>query len=64
MISVTVSSKEFQTFISSILNVDRSGVSLKFFPSYIEALVLSEDNSSVILYTKLNILSISGMDGE
>lgn len=64
MISVTVSSKEFQTFISSILNVDRSGVSLKFFPSYIEALVLSEDNSSVILYTKLNILSISGMNGE
>ena len=64
MISVTVSSKEFQTFISSILNVDRSGVSLKLFPSFIEALVLSEDNSSVILYTKLNILTINGLDEE
>lgn len=64
MISVTVSSKELQTFISSILNVDRSGVSLKFFPSFIEALVLSEDNSSVILYTKLNVLEISGLVGE
>ena len=64
MINVTVSSKELQTFISSILNVDRSGVSLKFYPSYVEALVLSEDNSSVILYTKLNILEISGMENE
>ena len=64
MISVTVSSKEFQTFISSILNVDRSGVSLKLFPSFIEALVLSEDNSSIILYTKLNILTINGLDEE
>lgn len=62
MINVTVSSKELQTFISSILNVDRSGVSLKFFPDFVEALVLSEDNSSVILYTKLNILEISGME--
>lgn len=62
MINVTVSSKELQTFISSILNVDRSGVSLKFFPEFVEALVLSEDNSSVILYTKLNILEISGME--
>ena len=64
MISVTVSSKEFQTFISSILNVDRSGVSLKLFPSFIEALVLSEDNYSIILYTKLNILTINGLDEE
>ena len=62
MINVTVSSKELQTFISSILNVDRSGVSLKFYNDFIEALVLSEDNSSVILYTKLNILEISGME--
>ena len=62
MINVTVSSKECQTFISSILDVDRSGVSLKFFPTFVEALVLSEDNSSVILYTKLNILSINGLD--
>lgn len=62
--NVTVSSKEFQTFISSILNVDRSGVSLKIYPEFIEALVLSEDNSSVILYTKLNILSINDFDKE
>ena len=62
MINVTVSSKELQTFISSILNVDRSGVSLKFFPDFVEALVLSEDNSSVILYTKLNILEMTGME--
>jgi hypothetical protein len=62
MIQVKVSSKEFQTYISAILNVDRSGVSLKIFPTYIEALVLSEDNSSIILYTKLNILDISGME--
>lgn len=64
MINVTVSSKELQTFISSILNVDRSGVSLKFYHDFIEALVLSEDNSSVILYTKLNILEMTGMETE
>jgi hypothetical protein len=62
MTKVTVSSKEFQTFISSILNVDRNGVSLKFYNDYIEALVLSEDNSSVILYTKLNILEQQGIE--
>lgn len=64
MITIKVSSKEFQTYISSILNVDRSGVTLKIFPSYIEALVLSEDNSSIILYTKLNILEINGLEAE
>ena len=64
MTKVTVSSKEFQTFISSILNVDRNGVSLKFYNDYIEALVLSEDNSSIILYTKLNILEQQGIEGE
>jgi hypothetical protein len=64
MIKVTVSSKEFQTFISSILNVDRSGVTLKLFQEHIEALVLSEDNSSIILYTKLNILEQSGVEDE
>lgn len=64
MLSVTVSSKEFQTFISSILNVDRNGVTLRFFKDFIEALVLSEDNSSIILYTKLNILNMSGLDEE
>ena len=61
MLSVTVSSKEFQTFISSILNVDRNGVTLRIFKGFIEALVLSEDNSSIILYTKLNILNVSGL---
>lgn len=64
MLSVTVSSKEFQTFISSILNVDRNGVTLRFFKGFIEALVLSEDNSSIILYTKLNILNVNGLDEE
>ena len=64
MLKVTVSSKEFQTFISSILNVDRSGVTLKLFQEHIEALVLSEDNSSIILYAKLNILEQSGIDDE
>lgn len=64
MIKVTVSSKEFQTFISSILNVDRNGVTLKLFQEHIEALVLSEDNSSIILYTKLNILEQSGIEDE
>lgn len=57
---ITVSSKEFQTFISSILNVDRRGATLKIFPDYIECLILSEDNSSIILYAKLNALDITG----
>lgn len=64
MISVKVSSKEFQTYISSVLNVDRSGVSLKITNDYIESLVLSEDNSSIILYAKLNILEIDGLEGD
>lgn len=64
MTKVTVSSKEFHTFILSILNVDRSGVSLKLHRDYIEALVLSEDNSSIILYTKLNIIEQCGVEDE
>lgn len=64
MTKVTVSSKEFNTFILSILNVDRSGVSLKLYNDYIEALVLSEDNSSIILYTKLNIIEQCGVEDE
>lgn len=64
MTKVTVSSKSFQSFISSILNVDRSGVSLKITKDIIEALVLSEDNSSIILYTTIAIDDISGLDAD
>lgn len=54
---VKVSAKEFQTFLSAINNVFRGGASLKIHKEYIDCIVTSEDNASIILYTKINILN-------
>lgn len=56
---VTVSSKDFTAFISAILNVYRGGATLVIHKDYIDCLVLSEDNASIILYGKILILDNS-----
>lgn len=54
---VKVSAKEFQTFLSAISNVFRGGASLKIHKEYIDCIVTTEDNASIILYSKINILN-------
>lgn len=56
---IAVSSKAFSTFLGSILNVYRGGISLVIHDDYIDCLVLSEDNASIILYAKVLILENS-----
>lgn len=61
---IAVSSKDFSSFIGAILNVYRGGSTLVIHNDYIDSLVLSEDNASIILYAKVNILSNSNPDEE
>lgn len=51
-----VSSKEFNTFLKAIENVNNNGVKLTVQKNCIEALVLTDDNSSVVLYTKIMLI--------
>lgn len=54
---ITVSSKEFSTFIAAISNVTRQGVTLKIHKNYIEVITLSDDNCSIIIYAKMLIIN-------
>lgn len=56
---IAVSSRDFSAFLGSILNVYRGGASLVIHDDYIDCLVLSEDNASIILYAKVMILENS-----
>lgn len=54
---ITVSSKEFHTFISAISNVFRGGANLKIYKNYIECIACSEDSASIIVCSKIHILN-------
>lgn len=54
---ISVSAKEFYTFISAISNVFRGGATLKIFKDYIECIACSEDSSSIIVCSKIHILN-------
>lgn len=54
---ITVSTKEFQTFISSISGVFKGGATLKIYKNYIECIACSEDSSSIIVCSKVHILN-------
>lgn len=54
---VTVSSKEFQTFISAISNVFRGGATLKIHKQYIECIACTEDSASIVVCSKIHILN-------
>lgn len=54
---VSVSSKEFHTFISAISNVFRGGANLKIYKNYIECIACSEDSASIIVCSKIHILN-------
>lgn len=54
---LVVSSKEFAIFVDAILNVDRNGASFKIHNDHIECIAMSEDNSSIFFYAKINILN-------
>lgn len=51
--SVTVSAKEFAIFLKALINVYHGGISLTLHETHIDALVLSEDNSSIMLYATM-----------
>lgn len=54
---ITVSAKEFQAFISANNNINHKGATLIIKKNCIEALTLSEDNVSVVLFSTINILN-------
>lgn len=59
---ITVPTREFVGFVQSILQVYRGGCTLNIHRDYIDALILSEDNSSIILYAKIALLVNSRPD--
>lgn len=54
---ITVSAKEFQAFISANNNINHKGCTFIIKKNCIEALTLSEDNVSVVLFSTINILN-------
>lgn len=54
---LVVSSKEFAIFVDAVLNVDRNGATFKIHKDHIECIAMSEDNSSIFFYAKINILN-------
>lgn len=61
---ITVGSKDFSSFLLAILNVYRGGSTLIIHKDYIDCLVLSEDNASIILYAKIMLIDNSLPDEE
>lgn len=59
---ITVASSEYVAFIQAINNVYRGGATLVIYKDYIDSLVLSEDNASIILYAKVMLLNNSMPD--
>lgn len=57
--TITLASGDFAGFIQAINNVYRGGASLVIHQDYIDSLVLSEDNASIILYAKVMLLKNS-----
>lgn len=54
---ISVSAKEFHTFISAISNVFRGGATLKIHKDNIECIACSEDSSSIIVCSRIHILN-------
>lgn len=54
---ITVSAKEFQAFINANNSINHKGATLIIKKNCIEALTLSEDNVSVVLFSTINILN-------
>lgn len=54
---ITVSSSEFQIFISAINNVFKGGATLRIYKNYIECIACSEDISSIVVCAKVSILN-------
>lgn len=59
---ITIASSEYVAFIQAINNVYRGGATLVIHKDYIDSLVLSEDNASIILYAKVMLLNNSLSD--
>lgn len=62
--TIEVSSKEFLTFVRAIENVNSNGVSVTIHKDFIDALCLSDDNSSIILYEKIVIINSADIKEE
>ena len=56
---ITIVPSEYVAFIQAINNVYRGGATLVIHKDYIDSLVLSEDNASIILYAKVMLLNNS-----
>lgn len=52
-----VSSKEFGTFLKAVENINNNGVKVKVHKDYLEAITMTDDNSSVILYARIVIIN-------
>lgn len=60
-----VGTEDFRSFLSSLSSIVAGGVSLKIHADgYMDALALSDDNSSVILYTRILLINEPEFEGE
>lgn len=61
---VTVSSKEFEVFLNAIMRVEKDGSILTIHKDYIEALTLTKNIVSLLVYSKINILNPEDINDE
>lgn len=61
---ITVSAKEFNVFLNAILRVEKEGSVITVHKDYMEALTLTENLVSLLVYTRINILNSDEIDEE
>lgn len=61
---IEVSSKEFQIFITSIKKINGRGSTFIITKNHIESINLTEDNCSVMLYCKINIINSDSLSDD
>lgn len=59
---IVVSAKEFEVFLNAIMRVEKDGSVLTIHKDYIEALTLTKNIVSLLVYTRINILNHDEID--
>lgn len=59
---IVVSSKEFEVFLNAILRVEKEGSIITIYKDHLEALTLTKNIVSLLVYSRINILNSDEID--
>lgn len=52
---VTVSTEEFELMIKSLMSVENSGITIRVYKDRLEAFTITQDSSSILIFTRLKL---------